>query len=421
MRAAYIEQTGPPEVIQVGDLPTPEPGPGQVLVRVARDRAQPDRPVHPVGHGRDAAGVPVHHRLRPGRDGRGGRRRASSGSRSATGSGARTRGCSAARGSTAEYAAVDEEWLYPTPASLPDARGRGAWRWSGSRRTSGLFQLRPAQDGRDGLRPRRQRRASARWSSRWPRPPGPGWRPPPAAPSSVELCRQLGADLALNYKTDDIPARLREFAPEGIDVWYETQREPNLEVSIPLLRKRGRMILMAGRTAKPALPLGSFYPRDCSLLGFAMFNATARRAAPCADDIDPLGRGGPAQAASSAAPSRSTPPPRPSGSSRTTPSAARGTLDGKVVHHDRLTHRSHPLLTNPCNDSRSPRQAAARRHEPADDARRLDDGGVPPRRLGPRQDRRLLLPPARVDRRAAALVAPATSSRSPARRSPTST
>src|SRR3954464_14423611 len=34
MRAAYIEQTGPPEVIQVGELPRAVPGPGQVLVRV---------------------------------------------------------------------------------------------------------------------------------------------------------------------------------------------------------------------------------------------------------------------------------------------------------------------------------------------------------------------------------------------------
>ena len=29
MRAAYIEQTGPPEAIVVGDLPRPKPGPGQ--------------------------------------------------------------------------------------------------------------------------------------------------------------------------------------------------------------------------------------------------------------------------------------------------------------------------------------------------------------------------------------------------------
>ena len=34
MRAAFIEQTGPPEVIKVGELPRPAPGPGQVLLRV---------------------------------------------------------------------------------------------------------------------------------------------------------------------------------------------------------------------------------------------------------------------------------------------------------------------------------------------------------------------------------------------------
>ena len=34
MKAAYIEQTGPLENIKVGDLPRPEPGPGQVLVKV---------------------------------------------------------------------------------------------------------------------------------------------------------------------------------------------------------------------------------------------------------------------------------------------------------------------------------------------------------------------------------------------------
>lgn len=34
MRAIQIQQTGGPEVLQLADLPTPEPGPGQVLVRV---------------------------------------------------------------------------------------------------------------------------------------------------------------------------------------------------------------------------------------------------------------------------------------------------------------------------------------------------------------------------------------------------
>jgi NADPH:quinone reductase len=105
------------------------------------------------------------------------------------------------------------------------------------------------------------------------------------SPEKIEACRNLGADLALNYKTDDVPARLHEFALDGIDVWYETTREPNLEVSIPLLRKRGRMILMAGRQAKPTLPLGAFYPRNCALFGFAVFNATPSEQQAAARDM----------------------------------------------------------------------------------------------------------------------------------------
>ena len=105
------------------------------------------------------------------------------------------------------------------------------------------------------------------------------------SPERLDFCRRLGADLALNYHSDDIPAKLREFSPEGVDVWYETQREPNLEVSIPLLRKNGRMILIAGRAAKPVLPLGAFYPRNCAIFGFAMFNASADQQRRCADDI----------------------------------------------------------------------------------------------------------------------------------------
>ncbi len=105
------------------------------------------------------------------------------------------------------------------------------------------------------------------------------------SPERLDFCRRLGADLALNYKTDDIPAKLREFAPEGVDLWYETQREPDLEVAIPLLKKNGRMVLIAGRTAKPTLPVGSFYPRNCALYGFAMFNMSADHQRRCADEM----------------------------------------------------------------------------------------------------------------------------------------
>ena len=41
MKAAFLEQTGGPEVIQYGDLPRPTPQQGEVLVRVAAIAVNP--------------------------------------------------------------------------------------------------------------------------------------------------------------------------------------------------------------------------------------------------------------------------------------------------------------------------------------------------------------------------------------------
>ncbi len=102
----------------------------------------------------------------------------------------------------------------------------------------------------------------------------------------AKLCRELGADLALNYKTEDVDAAIKAFAPEGVNVWWETLREPNFERTIPLLALRGRMIIMAGREARPVFPVGPFYVKDCSLHGFAMFNASVREQRAAANAIN---------------------------------------------------------------------------------------------------------------------------------------
>jgi NADPH2:quinone reductase len=102
----------------------------------------------------------------------------------------------------------------------------------------------------------------------------------------VKLARDLGADVAINYRTEDVAASIKQDAPNGVNVWWETLREPNFEQSIPLLAPRGRMILMAGRDAKPVFPVGLFYVKGCHLYGFAMFNATADELRAAADDIN---------------------------------------------------------------------------------------------------------------------------------------
>src|SRR5204862_8031108 len=56
--------------------------------------------------------------------------------------------------------------------------------------------------------------------------------------------------------------------------------------AVPALAFRGRMILMAGREARPSFPVGPFYTRDCSLHAFAMFNATPDEQRTAANDIN---------------------------------------------------------------------------------------------------------------------------------------
>jgi NADPH2:quinone reductase len=101
------------------------------------------------------------------------------------------------------------------------------------------------------------------------------------------VCKGWGADHVINYKIGEVAQGVRQFTGgRGVDVWYETQREPDFTRTFDLMAKRGRMVLMAGRQAQPVFPVGAFYPRDLTVYGFAMFNATAEEQRLCAEDIN---------------------------------------------------------------------------------------------------------------------------------------
>lgn len=187
------------------------------------------------------------------------------------------------QGTFAEFAAVDEQWLYATPVNVGDEEA-AAVSLVGITARLGLKRAQLQRDeilfvngGTGGVGSAVVQIAKAL-----------GARVITTAGSDekVSECRKLGADLGLNYKTEDVDAKVREFASNGVNVWWETLREPNFERTIPLLAMRGRMIVMAGRDAKPAFPVGPFYVKDCALHGFAMFNAPADEQRACADDIN---------------------------------------------------------------------------------------------------------------------------------------
>ena len=252
MKAAFLETTGAPDVIKVGELPTPQPQAGEVRVRVKAAALNPidlyiragivNMPLpKPFVTGTDLAGVvdavgPGVTRFKPGER--------------VWGS---NQGLLGRQGTCAEFAVVREEWLYPTPAIATDAEAAGA-ALVGITANLGLFRCANLQAGETvfvnggtgGVGSMVLQMAKA---------VGAKVIATVGSPDKAAICRDWGADLVLKYKSDPIDVKIREFTKDqGVNVWYETQREPNFLRTVPLLARRGRMVIMAGRQAQPIFP-----------------------------------------------------------------------------------------------------------------------------------------------------------------------
>jgi NADPH:quinone reductase len=283
MKAAYINQTGPPEVIVYGDLPGPKTGRKQCLVKVGavdvnpidtyiRSGAVPVKLSFPFILGRDLAGTVLEVGA------------AVKGFKPGDRVWATSQGTDGRPGTFAELAAVDERWLNPIPAGVSDeamaalslvaVTAHIGLEHYANLKTGDVLFVNGGTGGVGSCVVQMAKILGARVITT------------AGTEQKVLACRELGADLALNYKTEDVEAAIRAFAPGGVQVWWETLREPNFERTIPLLAPRGRMILMAGRDARPVFPVGPFYVKDCSLHGFAMFNASAREQRSAANAIN---------------------------------------------------------------------------------------------------------------------------------------
>ncbi len=285
MKAAYIEQTGPPDRIIFGDLPRPTPGDGQVLVKVTAAAVNPiDTYIRngadywtlpkPFIVGCDLAGVveevgPGANRFRPGDR--------------VWGS---NQGLVGRQGTFAEYCAVDEGWLYPIPGGVED-QVAAACALVGITAHLGLFRDGRLQAGEKvfvhggtgGVGSMVVQMAHAA---------GAHVMTTGGTDEKVAQCLKLGADVAVNYQTQDVAAAVKAFAPAGVQLFWETLREPDFDRIVSCLAERGRIILMAGRDARPSFPVGPFYVKGCSLHGFVMFKATADEQRAAADEINRL-------------------------------------------------------------------------------------------------------------------------------------
>jgi NADPH2:quinone reductase len=283
MKAAFIRETGGPDKITYGDLPDPSPGAGQVLVKVKAVSVNPiDTYIRnganywelpkPYIIGADVAGEvaaigPEAKRFKVGDR--------------VWGS---NQGLMGRQGTFAELAAIDEQWLYPTPDNVVDETV-AASALVGITAHLGLVQnaqLQPGETifvhggtgGVGSMVVQMARIIGARVITTG------------GSDEKVAAARELGAEVAINYKTQNVAEQVKQAAPQGVNVFWETLREPNFDEIVPLLAERGRIVIMAGREARPAFPVGPFYVKGCSLMGFVMFKASPLEQRHAAEEIN---------------------------------------------------------------------------------------------------------------------------------------
>lgn len=283
MKAAYITETGPPDVITYGDLPVPSIGPGQCLVAVRsvdvnpidlyqRAGLVPIGGAFPMILGHDLVGTVMEVGsavtcFKPGDR-----------------VWASNLGFAGRSGTFAERVAVDQDWLYPMPDGVEDEQvvalslvGITAWLGLTLHAQLKAGEVVLVNGGSGGVGSCVIQMAKV-LGARVIATGGNAFK--------AGVCRELGADVALDRAVENVGDRLREEVPDGVDVWWETSRELDLDRIMPVLARRGRVIVMAGRDARPVLPVGPLYVKDASIRGFAMFNASAVEIRAAADAMN---------------------------------------------------------------------------------------------------------------------------------------
>lgn len=283
MKAAYIQKTGSPDVIKVGDLPRPEPQPGQVLVQVQSVAVNPiDTYIRsgtvamqlpdPFIIGCDFAGVVD--KLGEGVTG------FTVGDR-VWGS---NQGLLGRQGTFAEYIAVDQTWIHHLPESVA-FEDAAAVALVAITAHLGLFRDAKLKSGETilviggtggvgSMVVQMAKLAGAKVITT------------AGSDSKADAALALGADEVIAYHKESINDAVARLVPEGVNVFWETRREPDFDLAVAAMAPRGRMVLMAGRDARPPFPVGPFYVKECSLHGMVMFKASPEEIAEAAKDIN---------------------------------------------------------------------------------------------------------------------------------------
>jgi NADPH2:quinone reductase len=244
MKRIQVSETGGPEKMQLADVPTPVPGPGQALVRIASSgvnfidvyfRTGLYKADLPVTLGSEAAGTVEAVAT--------GVTEVAPGDRVAY---------AMARGSYAEYAVVPAAQLVKLPAHLdfPTAAAAMLQGMTAHYLTHSTFPLKngdtclvhAAAGGAGGLIVQMAKMLGARVFGTV------------STQAKAEIARSHGADEVILYTERDFQAEVRRLtAGRGVDVVYDSVGKTTFDKSLNCLRPRGLMALF-GQSSGPVPP-----------------------------------------------------------------------------------------------------------------------------------------------------------------------
>lgn len=283
MKAAWYDRLGPAaEVIEVGELPTPEPGPGELRVRLGASGINPADVLRRSGRGGYAR--QEFPRVIPNSDGAGIVDRVGAG----VGEhwlGRRVWLYNGQRlgrwaGTGAEYIALAEGLVTPLPEGVSFAEGAclGIPAMTAHRCVFGDGPV----DGKTVLVTGGAGSVGgyavqlAKWG-------GARVITTVSGPAKAEVAQEMGADVIVNYRTEDVAARvMAETGGEGVDRIVDVDFGGNLATSMAVIKLNGAIAIYASNgSLSPALPVRRLMAQNVRLL-FVVLNSiplAAREAA----------------------------------------------------------------------------------------------------------------------------------------------
>lgn len=315
MRAAFVRALGGPEQMKVGELPTPRPGPGEVLLAVhasslnpvdalVRSGAFPTDTPFPFVLGRDAVGTVVE--AGEGAEDLLGQRLATS-----------SLGHDGRQGAWAEYTVVAGERAYPVPEAwarpVPEAQtrpgpesqtcpgpeevtqetlvaalhpastahlalhrhgglqpGETVLIGGGGGNVGGALVAEAVRCGAHVVATARERDA-ARVRALCADRSSAGAR---SGIGTDGACSGSGTVTTVDHTDPDAPEQLRAPLEGRADLVVDTSGRLDPELIADLMAVRGRIVVLAAPPSPPRIPLARLYTRDVSLHGFVISRAT---------------------------------------------------------------------------------------------------------------------------------------------------